>query len=65
MYFSLYVSDTKRNSLIIKLMKTFTESHRVSDSFQNITVKIRFIHCQYIKQIIDISKYGVAEITNT
>ena len=40
------VSDTKRN-ILFKLMKTFMESWRVSDSIGN--VKIRFIYCKLLE----------------
>ena len=46
---NFYVKDTKRNALFINLMKTFTESHRVSDSFENVSFKIRFIHYEHMK----------------
>lgn len=42
-------------------MKTFTESQRISDSFKNTTVKIRFIHCKHLK----VEQYTVAETINT
>ena len=44
-----YVTDIERNTLLIKLEKTFVYSHRVSDSFENTTVKIRSIHYEQMK----------------
>ena len=35
---------------LFKLMKPFTESQRVSDSLENIKVKIRFIQCKHSKE---------------
>ena len=35
---------------LFKLMKRFTKSQRVSDSLENIKVKIRFIECKHSKE---------------
>ena len=62
-YWNLYASYAKRN-VLFKLIKTFTKSQRVSDSFENITVKIKCL--QYIniwKQSSHILKYVVVKIT--
>ena len=53
MRIELYVSDTKRNNLF-KFMKTLTESQRVSDLFENILIKIRFINWKHMKNRADI-----------
>ena len=41
------VAQKKKINALFELMKTFTESQRLSDSFEKITVKIRLIHCKH------------------
>ena len=69
-YWSLYGNDRKRNALFkplsakrFKLRKTFMESQRVSDSFANITVKIRSIKSK-LKAYQTHFKYAMVKVTN-
>lgn len=62
-YWNIHASNTKRNALF-NLIKTFTKSQRVSDSFENITVKYRFFHCRGKQTYRHIFKYAMVEKTN-
>lgn len=42
-YIGTYMSVTQKENNSFKFMKTFTESQRLSDSFEDTVVKIRFI----------------------
>ena len=42
-YIGKYMSVTQKENNSFKFMKTFTESQRLSDSFEDTVVKIRFI----------------------
>ena len=44
------MSVMQRDALF-ELMKIFTESHKASDSLENIKVKIRFIQCNQIYSV--------------
>ena len=56
MYIGSCMSTTQKN-VLFKLMKAFTRPQRVPDSYENITVKIRFIHFEHLK--IESNKYLV------
>lgn len=69
-YWSLYDNDRERNALFkplsakrFKLRKTFMESQRVSDSFANITAKIRSIKSK-LKAYQTHFKYAMIKVTN-
>ena len=47
-YWNLYAADAKRNALF-ELVNAVMESERVSDLFENIGVKITFIHCKQME----------------
>ena len=53
MYIGSCMSTTQKN-VLFKLkafkMKAFTRPQRVPDSYENITVKIRFIHFEHLKK---------------
>ena len=48
MYWNLYASYAKRN-VLFKLIKAFAKSQRVSDSFENIIVKIKCLQYKHLK----------------
>ena len=55
------MSVTKKEMFCLNLWK---QSQSVSELFENITVKIRFIRCKYMKAKQPYFKYALAEIIN-